>query len=237
MKKSALAITGLILGIVALATSFIPIINNISFFIALLGVVFAVIGLVSIVKGKSDGKTIAIVGIILNIVAVVIVFASQSFYGAAIDGALSEPSASSISSAEGSSAGSVDQSSEPRQAAQEEKATESKYAVTIDDCVVTTDYAGKPAAVVTYTFTNNSEDATSFMVAIHDQCFQNGVQLELAIVNDLDSSRSMSEIKPGASITIQQAYVLDDQSDLTVECTELISLDDTVLAEATFSVA
>ncbi|WP_172136004.1 DUF5067 domain-containing protein [Adlercreutzia sp. ZJ473] len=141
------------------------------------------------------------------------------------------------SSTESSSTSSADQSGEPRQAAQEEKAAESKYAVTIDDCAVTTDYEGNPAAVVTYTFTNNSDEATSFMVAIHDQCFQNGVQLELALVSDLDSSRTMSEIKPGASITVQQAYALDDQSDLTVECTELISLDDTVLAEATFSVA
>lgn len=112
-----------------------------------------------------------------------------------------------------------------------------KYAVTIDDCQVTTDYAGKPAIVVTYTWANNSDKATSFMVAVSAKTFQNGVQLDTGVVSDIDAQSSMNEIKPGATATVQQAYVLDDQSDVTVECTELIGLDDTVIAEKTFSVA
>lgn len=38
---SAMAITGLVVGIVALGTSFLPIINNVSFFIGLVGLVLA----------------------------------------------------------------------------------------------------------------------------------------------------------------------------------------------------
>ena len=56
-------------------------------------------------------------------------------------------------------------------------------------------------------------------------------------MSDIDSQSSMNEIKSGATTTVQQAYLLDDQSQVSVECTELISLDDTVLAEKTFDVA
>ena len=124
------------------------------------------------------------------------------------------------------------------QAAQKEpEQKESKYAVSIDECTVVQDYAGKAAIVVTYTFTNNAEKAVPFFTAVSAKAFQNGVQLDTAIVSDIDSQSSMNEIKSGATTTVQQAYLLDDQSQVSVECTELISLDDTVLAEKTFDVA
>lgn len=130
-----------------------------------------------------------------------------------------------------------DAASEPQQAAQEEKANDSKYGVTIDDGVVGEDYQGRPMLVVTYTFTNNSDKAQSFMVAVSDKAFQNGVELERAISTDIDTQSSIKEIKPGATVTVQQAYLLDDQSEVLVECTELISFDDTIIAEKTFAVA
>ena len=45
----------------------------------------------------------------------------------------------------------------------------------------------------------------------------------------------MAEVKPGAGTTFQLAYLLDDQSDVTVEVSELISLDDVILAEQVFT--
>ena len=36
--------------------------------------------------------------------------------------------------------------------------------------------SGNPAAVVTYTFTNNSDEATSPAVAVHAKAFQNGTE-------------------------------------------------------------
>lgn len=120
----------------------------------------------------------------------------------------------------------------------EQEAPASDYAVTIDGSTVTTDYEGNPAVIVDYTFTNNSDEATSFAVACSPKVFQNGVQLETAIVTGEDlGSGYMAEIKPGASTQARLAYSLTDQSDITVEVEELFSLDDTMLAEATFSVA
>ncbi len=120
----------------------------------------------------------------------------------------------------------------------EEKAAESDYTVSIDALSQTTDYQGKPAVVVTYTWANNSDEATSAAVALMAKAFQNGVQLETAIVSgDIDNDGYMAEVKPGAGTTYQVAYLIEDQSDVTVEVSELISFDDTLLAEQVFTLA
>ncbi len=121
---------------------------------------------------------------------------------------------------------------------QEPEAAESSYAATIDAMTVGTDYEGKPAIIVTYSWTNNSDDAMSAAAALSMKCFQNGVQLETGIVtSDIDSDGYMAEVKPGAGTSFQLAYLLDDETDVTVEVSELISFSDDLLAEQTFSVA
>ncbi|MDO4437326.1 MAG: DUF5067 domain-containing protein [Coriobacteriaceae bacterium] len=120
--------------------------------------------------------------------------------------------------------------------AQEQKA-KSDYVVTIDNCTVTADYEGAPAIIVDYTFTNNSDEATSFAAACDEKAFQNGVQLEMAILTEDLGNGYMAEIKPGASTTARLAYSLTDQSEVLVEVGELFSLEDTLLAEKTFTVA
>lgn len=124
-------------------------------------------------------------------------------------------------------------------AAEGQKAPEvqSDYAVTIDGSTLTTDYEGAPAIIVDYTFTNNSDEDTSLAVACSAQAFQNGVQLESAIVMDDLGNGYMAEIKPGASTQARLAYSLTDQSEVSVEVEELFALEDIVLAETTFSVA
>ena len=61
-KKSGLGITALVLGIVAIVGSWVPILNNFSAFLAVLGAIFGIIGLVVIAKsnGAKGGKGIAI---------------------------------------------------------------------------------------------------------------------------------------------------------------------------------
>lgn len=126
---------------------------------------------------------------------------------------------------------------EQAQEAEPEEAPQSKYAVTIDGSTVTTDYEGNPAMIIDFSFTNNSDEATSFAVACSQKAFQNGVQLETAIVMDDLGNGYMAEIKPGATTQARLAFSLADESDVTVEVSELFSLDDTILAEATFLVA
>lgn len=110
------------------------------------------------------------------------------------------------------------------------------YSAEIKDFVLTKDYTGKPAIVITYTFTNSSEDATSAMVALIGTAYQNGVQLDSAIVTDdkvYNASNSMLDIKTGSSLDIQAAYTLTSEAaPVEFELSELISFSDEVLGKA-----
>ena len=122
------------------------------------------------------------------------------------------------------------------EAAPQQQAEPAKYAVTIDGAEQTTDYSGDPALVVTYTFTNNSDEATSMMVALRDEAYQDGVECDMAFVQDVGGD-SMSKVKPGSSAQVRKAYALTSSSPVEIEVTELFSFDKTVLAQATINVA
>lgn len=71
-KKSGFSTAGLVLGIIGVCTSFIPIVNNLSFVMGILAVIF---GIIAFAKKSSKGKVIA--SVILGILAVVITINSQ----------------------------------------------------------------------------------------------------------------------------------------------------------------
>lgn len=123
---------------------------------------------------------------------------------------------------------------------QQGKGTLGDYTIEIKDATLTEDYAGDPALVVTYGFTNNSDTEQSFMVAVSDRAYQDGVQLQTtisAVGSDIDTSTQMSNIKPGASIDVTAIYGLSNTtSDVEVELSELISLSDAKVVK-TFSIA
>lgn len=81
---SAMAIAGLVLGILALLSSWIPIINNLSFLFALLGLIFSIVGLVATSRGTRSGKGMAIAALVINIIACVVVLGTQSLFAAAL---------------------------------------------------------------------------------------------------------------------------------------------------------
>lgn len=83
-KKSGFATASLVLGIIGICTSFIPIINNLSFILGLIGVMFAII---SLIKKASKGQAIA--GLILCVLTIVITINSQK----ALSDSLNEVSA------------------------------------------------------------------------------------------------------------------------------------------------
>lgn len=114
---------------------------------------------------------------------------------------------------------------------------ESDYEVTIDDTKVVQDYEGNDALVVTYSWVNNSDEATSAAVALMANAFQNGVELEYAVVLEgADTDGEMKEVKPGAGTTYDCCYLLEDDSDVTIEVSEAFSWDDVLLAEETVSI-
>ncbi len=88
-KTSGLGIASLVLGIVAIIGSWVPILNNFSAILAFIGLVLGIIGIVTISKSKGakSGKGVAVAGTVISIVAIVVVLATQSLYGKAIDSA------------------------------------------------------------------------------------------------------------------------------------------------------
>ena len=226
------------LGILALLTSIVPIVNNFSFILALIGVVFALVGVIACARGKKRGKGMGIASLIINILALVVVLALQSAWSAAIDEAFDTGTTAEqqdVSADEGAADGDAAQAEDDASGNATQSASE--YEVTIDSASMTTDYEDNPARVVNYTWTNNSDEATSFAVAFDETCFQNGVEREMAIVSDVDTSNYMNEVQPGSSAEVTLCYELEDESEVTVEVKELFNLDDTVLAEKSFDPA
>ena len=116
------------------------------------------------------------------------------------------------------------------------------YRVTIDSCRMAEDYEGKPVVIVNYIFENVSSDtAAAFYIVMTDNVYQNGVGLNKAYVladgANYNEDNSTKEIKKGASITVEVAYVLNDTTtDLEVEVTESFGFDNKVVSK-TFKIS
>lgn len=102
--------------------------------------------------------------------------------------------------------------------------------IEIKEAALATDYEGNPAIVVTYAWTNNSDDTTSALAAVHAKAFQDGVELENAIIMNqdvFDSNSYMKDVRPGTTIDVQNAFTLTSETSIVeVEIAELISFTD-----------
>lgn len=79
-NKTGFGTASLVLGIIGICTSFIPIINNLSFVMGILSVVFGIIAF-----AKKDRKGKVVISIILGILAVVIMLNSQKALSDSLD--------------------------------------------------------------------------------------------------------------------------------------------------------
>lgn len=113
------------------------------------------------------------------------------------------------------------------------------YNYKIKDYFLTTDYNGKDAVVVTFDFTNNAADATSFYVAALVNAFQDGIELDSTYISGddrYDSNSDLKEIKNGATLEVQKAYLLrNNDSPVEIELENLLSLNSDKIAK-TFNI-
>lgn len=101
--------------------------------------------------------------------------------------------------------------------------------VVINDChikyvshEVTVNAVDTKCVAVYYEFTNNSDENESFGYLTDAKAFQNGVQLEDSLfITENDTETSYSEIKPGTTTTVCEAYEIRDDSDVTLEITKI----------------
>ena len=81
-ERKVLGILAIIFGGIALIVSWMPIINNLSFIIAILALILGVIGLF---VNKKRPKTLAIIGTVIAVVSMAIVLGTQAMYAKSLD--------------------------------------------------------------------------------------------------------------------------------------------------------
>ena len=81
-EKKVLGILAIVFGGIALVGSWVPILNNVSFFIA---IVALILGVIALIVNRKNKKVLAIVGTCLSLASIVIVLVTQSMYGSALD--------------------------------------------------------------------------------------------------------------------------------------------------------
>lgn len=104
------------------------------------------------------------------------------------------------------------------------------YSVTIGDARLSKDREGNDVIIVSYEFTNNGEESSSFIFAVNDTAYQDGVELDTAyFVEDdtYDTDSQMKDIKTGGTLTVENAYVLSSAtSPVEVDVEEIFSWED-----------
>lgn len=94
----------------------------------------------------------------------------------------------------------------------------------------------KDILIVYFDFTNNSKDNTRAAYNYDINCFQNGVELDyplLKVVGEEDNI--MKEIQPNTTITIAEAFILNDRSDVDLEVEAHSSFIDKKLIKKTLT--
>ena len=135
----------------------------------------------------------------------------------------------------------TEQAAEP---AEDNTATDAKYAVELLDAQKLTNYEGEEVFAVFYNFTNNSEETVSATVALYVKAFQDGVQLDNGYLaeSDLPEDKASTydadykEVRPGTTIQCCEEFKLTSTSDVEVEVTEFMSFDNAFLASQVYSV-
>lgn len=117
-------------------------------------------------------------------------------------------------------------------------ATVGDYEVSIGDAsMISDDYTGEGAFLVNLTFTNNGEETTSPMLALMVEAYQDGVQLERAIIGseNFDAGSESLNVQPGGSNEFQLVFTLTSESPVQVIAQEF--LGDGTQATKTFDPA
>ena len=222
-------VVGVVFGALGTLLSFIPIVNNLAAIMGVIGVVLAVIGLVGTLRGRRTGKGVAIAAAVLSVLTIVITLAMQAATVKAIDDAFDD--ATTTQTQQPADGDASDAAKTESAGVQDMEGDLEHLHVKIVSAVRSgNDYEGHPTVLVTYEWTNDSDENGSFASLAVPQVFQNGVALDAAVYMDspggYDANSYMTTLQPGASGTVTLGYVLNDDSAVTVEVTDFLSWGD-----------
>lgn len=221
---SGLAIAGLVLGIIAAVTSFLPIVNNLSAILAFIGGVLAVIALIGALKGKNGSKGLAIAGIVLAVVSFAIVLGTQSLYKKALDKAVEGPKVESATASQ--EATDASQQTTPDQAAPTASETPAQEApaqeqpdfmnlavgqtanlsnglsITVNSVQLgLANYNGSLITGINVTIANNGSENESFSAYDWKGEDANGAQRSSAYYSEAADELNSGTLSPGGSVT------------------------------------
>lgn len=131
---------------------------------------------------------------------------------------------------------------EPEEVVEETGPNLGDYDVSINSWTIVNDYEGNPAISIVYDFTNYYEKAESYMLAINEDVYQNGIQLDGVMFlegwqDGADASVDTdTKIQPGSTITVTKTYLLrDTTTPITVEMKKLFDFVDDYKVEFTIT--
>ena len=206
-KKSGLGIASLVLGIVAIVGSWIPILNNISFLLAIIGLILGIVGIFSIRKGKVGGKGLTIAAIVINVIAIVIVVCTQWVFGKALDEATKDLNSGStvVATSEKADAGDskkTDKNADNSKLAVGNAVTlDNGLQVSVDSKTEKTDQAGNKYLLVTVSYKNTGSDPVDYASYDWKQTSSSGnmEDPEIAILDE--EPLSDGTLKPGGTVS------------------------------------
>lgn len=227
LSMSGLAIAGLVLGLIAFLSCWIPLFNALTTPLAVIGLILAIIGIVTATpqKGKT-GRGLAIAGCALSAASIAIFFA---MYGLAAVGASMTDSDSDSSSNTAISApagDNTDASDESSDSADESDTPASdNEGIVIKSCKASRDYAGKKTAVVTLEWTNETDKTSQFFTTYNDTAYVKGEEAQRTFGSGDGWYNDQKKIKKGKTQTIKFMYDWDGKSDIEFEVTKLFASD------------
>lgn len=206
--RSVMGAIGLVLAVISAATSFMPIINNISFFLALISAILSMVAVVSCVRGKKSGKGVSIAGLIISVLSIVVVLATQSMYSAAIDDAVAGPDVSGVSTQSGGDDTSKDKGKGDDASDAQDLAVgtsidlEDGLSVTVDAVDTSiVNYDGSPLVGVQVTYVNNSDKSADYNMYDWKGEDAQGAQENSTFYSDGDKELSSGSLAPGGTKT------------------------------------
>ncbi|MDR0501618.1 MAG: DUF5067 domain-containing protein [Coriobacteriales bacterium] len=231
-KGKGLGIAAMVLGILAVPPAFIPLINILSFPLAIVGLILGIVAII-LAKGGKGPKGFGIAGAILSAVALIVTIAMYASAAAvandpevreAIDrvqAAASQAAQSSQSSAT-TTYGSSTSEKETTEAAFDEATktfTGKDTTIKIDKTVVGEDYSGKPMLSVYFTITNNGDKDMLVQLLYYDVvggAYQNNGttrnKLSMAFTTGGEEDHLQDSLLPGATISGIFDYSLEDSA-------------------------
>lgn len=237
-STSGLAVAGLVLGLIALLSCWIPFFNVVTTSLAILGLVFAIIGIVATAPAKpKGGRGIAIAGTVLCAISLVVFMAMYGGAAASVGAASSDASSNAAVSAsdDSDSADSADEDTDADADADSDSAAGSDSdaqdsGIVIKSCKASEDYSGNKTAVITLEWTNNEDKTAAFYTMYTYDAYVDGEEVDRAFASGDGWYEDQTKIKAGKTKTIKLMYDWDGKSDIDFEVSAWFS-SDPVLSE------